>query len=125
AAGLCPRGTGLAGGTARRTERDRRVRARSAHVRDAPATALEQISTVLGIDVEREQLDAIAEAKKYSRVPSSRKGNGREIRRAQPGAWANHMSRQEIIEMHEILAPKLDELGYLRPGAIPAKRRRA
>jgi hypothetical protein len=32
------------------------------------------------------------------------------------------MSREEIIEMHEILAPKLDELGYLRPGDIPTKR---
>jgi hypothetical protein len=32
------------------------------------------------------------------------------------------MKRQEIIEMHEILAEKLDELGYLRPGDIPTKR---
>ena len=35
------------------------------------------------------------------------------------------MSREEIIEMHEILAPKLDELGYLQPGDIPAKKRAA
>jgi hypothetical protein len=32
------------------------------------------------------------------------------------------MSRDEIIAMHEILAEKLDELGYLKPGDIPARR---
>jgi hypothetical protein len=35
------------------------------------------------------------------------------------------MSREEILEMHEILAEKLNELGYLRPGDIPSKRRAA
>jgi hypothetical protein len=55
-------------------------------------------------------------------VPDARKGAGREIRRAKPGGWAAHMSREEIIAMHEILADKLDELGYLRPGDIPTRR---
>jgi hypothetical protein len=32
------------------------------------------------------------------------------------------MSRDEILAMHEILAEKLDELGYLRPGHIPGRR---
>ena len=55
-------------------------------------------------------------------MPESHKGAGREIRRAEPGGWATHMSREEILEMHEILAEKLDELGYLRPGDIPTRR---
>ena len=80
---------------------------------------------MLGIDAEQGELERIAGANAFSRVPRSRKGTGREIRRAQPGGWAAHMSRDEIVEMHEILGPKLDELGYLRPGDIPARRRAA
>ena len=69
-----------------------------------------------------DSLAGIASANEFSRVPESHRGAGREIRRADPGAWSSHMSREEILEMHEILAEKLDELGYLRPGDIPAKR---
>ena len=53
--------------------------------------------------------------------PESRKGDGQEIRRAEPGGWANHMSREEILAMHEIIGDKLDELGYLSPGDIPSR----
>jgi hypothetical protein len=77
---------------------------------------------LLGIEASGEQLEAIAKANEFSRVPESRKGDGREIRRAEPGGWANHMSQEEILAMHEILADKLDELGYLRPGDIPTRR---
>jgi hypothetical protein len=72
--------------------------------------------------VDRGDLARIAASNEFSRVPKSRKGAGREIRRAEPGGWANHMSRDEILAMHEILAEKLDELGYLRPGDIPGRR---
>jgi hypothetical protein len=105
-----------------RTDPKRRVMIRYEEMREKPIAALERICTVLGIGAERAQLERIAAANEFSRVPRSRKGAGREIRRAKPGGWASHMSRQEIIEMHEILAPKLDELGYLRPGDIPGKR---
>jgi hypothetical protein len=81
-----------------------------------------RICGTLGIEATSEQLQEIAAAHEFSRVPKSRRGNGREIRRAQPGGWADHMSREEIIAMHEILAQKLDELGYLKPGDIPARR---
>jgi Sulfotransferase family len=111
--------------TYERTDPDRRVLIRYEEMRDDPALALKRICAVLGVDVDRDRLDGIAAANEFSRVPKSRKGKGREIRRAKPGGWASHMSREEIIEMHEILAPKLDELGYLRPGDIPAKKRAA
>jgi len=107
------------------TDPKRRVMIRYEEMRDDPASALQSICAALGIDAERKELERIAAANEFSRVPKSRKGKGREIRRAKPGGWASHMSREEIIEMHEILAPKLDELGYLRPGDIPAKKRAA
>ena len=32
------------------------------------------------------------------------------------------MTQQEIVAMHEILAEKLDELGYLQPGDMSTRR---
>jgi hypothetical protein len=105
-----------------RTDPGRRVLIRYEQMRADPVGALARISDLLGIESSREQLEGIAKSNEFSRVPESRKGAGREIRRAQPGSWANHMSREEIIAMHEILADKLDELGYLKPGDIPGRR---
>ena len=105
-----------------RTEPKRRVLIRYEEMRADPVAALERICSMLGIEVSREQLDEIAGTHSYSSVPKADKGAGREIRRAEPGGWTDHMTRQEIIEMHDILAEKLDELGYLRPGDIPTRR---
>jgi Sulfotransferase family len=105
-----------------RTVPERRVLIRYEEMREDPASALQQICATLGIEAKRDRLERIAEANEFSRVPKSRKGAGREIRRASPGGWANHMSREEILAMHEILAEKLNELGYLRPGDIPKRR---
>jgi sulfotransferase family protein len=105
-----------------RTHPKRRVLIRYEEMRDEPATALERISAMLGIEASREQLEAIARANEFSRVPRRKKGNGQEIRRAQPGGWREHMSKEEILDMHEILGPKLEELGYLQAGDIPTKR---
>lgn len=108
-----------------RTDPDRRVLIRYEEMRDEPVAALERICKMLGIEATREQLDEIAATNSFSRVPKADKGAGREIRQAEPGGWAKHLSRQEILEMHEILAKKLDELGYLRPGDIPKAKRAA
>ena len=105
-----------------RTEPMRRVLIRYEEMRSDPVAALERICSMLGIEASREQLDEIAGTHSYSSVPKADKGAGREIRRAEPGGWTDHMTRQEIIEMHDILADKLDELGYLRPGDIPTRR---
>jgi hypothetical protein len=105
-----------------RTDPGRRVLIRYEEMRDDPVSALRRIAGLLGFDADEEELTQIAKANAFSRVPDSRKGEGREIRRAEPGGWAAHMSRDEILAMHEILAEKLDELGYLRPGDIPKRR---
>ena len=105
-----------------RTEPKRRVLIRYEEMRADPVAALERICGMLGIEASHEQLEKVAAANSFSRVPKSAKGAGREIRRAEPGGWAAHMTREEIVEMHEILAEKLDELGYLRPGDLRARR---
>jgi Sulfotransferase family len=108
-----------------RTGPERRVLIRYEEMRDQPVTALRRICEMLGIEATDEQLREIAGTHSYSRVPQADKGAGREIRKAEPGGWAKHMSREEILEMHGILAEKLSELGYLRPGDIPKTKRAA
>jgi hypothetical protein len=105
-----------------RTDPSRRVLIRYEEMRADPVDALERICAPLGVEASRSELERIARRNEFSRVPESRKGAGREIRRAQPGGWANHMSSEEIEAMHEILADKLNELGYLRPGDLPRTR---
>jgi hypothetical protein len=105
-----------------RTDPDSRVLIRYEEMRDDPVEALSSICETLGIEVSREQLQEIAGTHDYSAVPKTAKGAGREIRRASPGGWADHMTEQEIVEMHEILGEKLDELGYAQPGDLPKKR---
>jgi hypothetical protein len=105
-----------------RTDPDRRVLIRYEQMRADPVAALKGICKTIGIEPAAGELERIAVANEFTRVPDGSKGAGREIRRAKPGGWAAHMSREEIIEMHEILGAKLDELGYLRPGDIPSKR---
>jgi hypothetical protein len=101
-----------------RTDPSRRVLIRYEEMRADPVGAMERICDILRIEADRAELERIASENAFSRVPDSRKGNGREIRRARPGGWATHMSGEEIDAMHEILAGKLDELGYLRPGEL-------
>jgi Sulfotransferase family len=108
-----------------RTDPERRVLIRYEEMRDDPVAALRKICAMLGIEATPEQLEEIAGTHSFSAVPKSAKGAGQEIRRATPGGWADHMSRKEIVEMHEILAGKLDELGYLRPGDVPKAKRAA
>ena len=102
-----------------RTDPERRVLIRYEEMRADPVSALGRICAMLGIEAGRERLERIAGTHDYAAVPKSHKGAGREIRRAEPGGWADHMSREEILDMHEILAEKLNELGYLRRGDIP------
>jgi hypothetical protein len=105
-----------------RTDPSRRVLIRYEEMRADPAGALRRICDVLGIEATSHHLGEIAKVNQFSRIPRSKRGEGQEIRRAEPGGWADHMSREEILAMHEILAEKLDELDYLRPGDIPVKR---
>jgi Sulfotransferase family len=108
-----------------RTDPERRVLIRYEEMRGDPVAALQRICATLDVEVTREQLEEIAGTHSFAAVPSDDKGAGREIRHAEPGGWADHMSREEILEMHGILAEKLDELGYLQPGDIPSKKRAA
>ncbi len=92
-----------------------RVMIRYEELRRDPTAALERVCATLGTPQEPERLESIATANSYESVPFRDKGQGREIRRAQPGSWRQSMTTEEIAAMHEILGPKLAELGYPDP----------
>jgi Sulfotransferase family len=91
---------------------DRRILIRYEQLRERPTDALAGICELLGIEASQGRLEAIAGANDFVRVPPDEKGSGQAIRRAKPGGWAESMSEAEIAAMHEILGPKLAELGY-------------
>jgi hypothetical protein len=91
-----------------------RLLVRYERLREHPAAALERICSLLGIAEDPERVRAVANANLYERVPQGERGEGREIRRAEPGGWRESMSAEEIEAMHRILAPKLIELGYIQ-----------
>jgi hypothetical protein len=92
----------------------RRVLIRYEEMVTDPVAALTAICRMLGVEETEPGLEPIASANSFASVPENDKGPRREIRRARPGGWAQHMSPPEIEAMNEILAPKLKELGYLQ-----------
>jgi hypothetical protein len=101
----------------------RRLMVRYEELRSDPVPSLASICRVLEIDASEGELARIASANSFARVPVQEKGSGQEIRRAEPGGWAQTMSSKEIEAMHEILGEKLTELGYLTAGDVPSPRR--
>jgi Sulfotransferase family len=103
-----------------RHDPDRRLMVRYEQLRDDPVPSLTSICRLLGVEASEQSLARIASANSYAKVPVHAKGSGQEIRRAEPGGWAETMSGEEIDAMHEILSDKLTELGYMTPGDVPS-----
>ena len=92
---------------------ERRVLVRYEELRRDTEPELRRICRLLGADPDEERLREIVRRTSIDRVPRELRGAGREIRRAEPGGWRETMSAGEQAAMHEILAPKLTELGYM------------
>jgi hypothetical protein len=95
----------------RQLPEDSRLLIRYDHLRLETAACLREVNALLGLGESDERLTQVAEANSYENVPSERKGDGQEIRKAKPGSWRETLSAEEVEAMHEILAPKLQELG--------------
>jgi hypothetical protein len=91
-----------------------RILVRYENLRRDPVVELERVCSTLGVEASRERIEAAVSAHAFERVPGTEKGPGKEIRRASPGGWREHMSAAEIEAMHEVMGEKLTELGYLR-----------
>jgi hypothetical protein len=96
---------------------DRKVLVRYEHLRADPPRELGRICRSLGTEAERERLNAIAARHSYESLPTEHKGRDKEVRTARPGGWREHLSESEQRLMHEVMGPKLAELGY-PPGFV-------
>jgi hypothetical protein len=77
---------------------------------DDPAGELGRICETC--ELRCDDLEAIAERHRFSRVSPRERGSGRAVRAASPGSWRTTMSGSEQRAMHEIMGSTLARLGY-------------
>ena len=94
---------------------DRRVLVRYEDLVADPGHELARICAYLPIDVSAERLAGVAAEHAYEAVPAVEKGATKPIRSATPGGWRDNLTPDEHDVMHEVMGPKLAELGYLDP----------
>jgi Sulfotransferase family len=92
-----------------------RLMIRYEELRRDPGRQLRRIRDAFDLSADDGRIASAVEEHSDERVPGAEKGAGKAIRLARPGSWREHMTPAEIRGMHQILAPKLDQLGYLTP----------
>ncbi len=97
---------------------DQRVLVRYEDLVDDPGHELARICAYLQLDASAATLAAVADEHAFASVPATAKGESREIRSATPGGWRENLTPAEHDVMHEVMGPKLAELGYLEPDPI-------
>jgi hypothetical protein len=89
----------------RRTVRYERLRAE-------PERELAPVLDWLGLDSAPEHVRDAVEANAFEALPSVMKGSGTPRRAATPGLWRENTTPEEQEVMHEVMGPKLAEMGY-------------
>ena len=96
---------------ARRDESDR-ILIRYENLLAEPARELERICETIGVRPEPGELAAIAERHAFSNVDDAMRGEGQEIRAAEPGSWRHNLTPDEGRAMEEIMGAELTAFGY-------------
>jgi len=92
---------------------DRRVLVRYEDLVADPGHELARICACLPVAAAADTLAAVAADHAYAAVPAVDKGQSKQIRSARPGGWRDNLTSGEHDVMHEVMGPKLAELGYL------------
>jgi hypothetical protein len=92
---------------------DRRVLVRYEDLVADPGHELARICAYLPVAAAADTLAAVAADHAYAAVPAVDKGQSKQIRSARPGGWRDNLTSGEHDVMHEVMGPKLAELGYL------------
>ena len=66
----------------------------------------------LGVPPDPALIGAAVEKRSFSSIPEEQKGPGKRARSANPGQWRERLRPGEIEIVHQIMGPKLQELGY-------------
>jgi hypothetical protein len=97
---------------------DRRVLVRYEDLVADPQHELARLCAYLPVDASADTLAEVAAAHAFEAVPPVARGEGKEIRSATPGGWRENLTPDEHDVMHEVMGPKLAELGYLEPSPV-------
>jgi hypothetical protein len=66
----------------------------------------------LDLDVDKRSHAEVVKRYAFTSAPDERRGPGKDMRAATPGMWRENLTEEEQRTMHEIMGPKLAELGY-------------
>lgn len=77
-----------------------------------PERIVGELLEMLGMDCVPGLVGEIVSAESHANVPDDRKGSGKEIRRARPGGWREHMSESEIEALDAEIGISLRAYGY-------------
>src|SRR3712207_4734552 len=89
-----------------------RVLIRYEDLLEDPARELERVCETIEVGAGAGELAAIAERHAFDNVDDAKRGEGREIRAAEPGAWRHNLPPDEGEAMEEIMGAELTAFGY-------------
>jgi hypothetical protein len=94
-------------------EPDERVLIRYETLRFNTAETLSDVASLLGSEVDPQQVEEVAERNAFERVPAGESGATQAIRSASPGGWRENLSSAEQLAMHQVMGETLAEFGYM------------
>jgi len=99
-----------------RHEPSKRCVIRYESLRRDPAAELERAFAAIDVDLDADEVRAIAESNSYELVSPGSRGPRRRVRTASPGGWQRSLDRDERRAMHAIMGTQLAAWGYLDAG---------
>lgn len=96
---------------------DLRIMVRYEQMRAAASQVTAELDTWLGIQRGEDWRSSATRWNDFESYPAEAKGPGMPLRAASPGLWRENLSVREQTLMHEVMGPKLAELGYDRSAA--------
>jgi LPS sulfotransferase NodH len=94
-------------------------------LRGDPVAEVARVCAEAAIPADDDAIRAAVSAHDFDRISPSRRGQGRAIREATPGAWMRELSAAEVDAVVSVTGPKLVELGYARSSELRRLRRAA
>ena len=87
-------------------------------LRADPAAELRRVCDGVGLDCAATTAEAAARRHDFDRVARWRRGRGKAIRHAKPGAWRQELRADELDAVIDATGAKLVELGYAKPDEL-------
>src|SRR5215204_6379515 len=71
---------------------------------------MKRMYSELGIEVNEGELAQVVEKHSWENIPEEKKGEGKFYRKASPGGWKDHLTREQAQIVERVTAPLLEQL---------------